>query len=232
MVNFHKHNPLLKSRLLAQMKSDSAEGLLQLLSSLSVAEFRTAGYLLAEEILPEMPSPRYWTYFCKIVPVNSKAYLGTFLKAAIKMYGVKRLTLDKSAISLFAENATLIDKRKTLDALMPVVRSTEEVRLLVYAFCNDCLEMAAPYLLKAATPVSYYYFFNMLREAEASPALLKNYIVTLIKHPNSMALNMACIIQRYFGLKEIPCNFSLRLESYELSRLEQGEEYFMKVLSR
>lgn len=232
MVNFHKHNPLLKNRLLAQTKSDCAEGLCSLLASLSVAEFRTAGYLLAEEILPQLTAQRYWSYFCTIVPTNSKAYLGTFLKAAAKLYKQDSLPLDKDALTYFAESATPIDKRKMLDALLPLVKQADEVQLLVSLFCNGSLETAATCLLKAATPMAYYHFFNMLRAAEVSPEQLRHYIALLVRRSDRISFNMACIIHRYFGLKDVPGNFSLRLETYELSRLEQGENYFIKVLLR
>lgn len=233
MVTLHRHNPILKERLMTQARiPGNAAGMLEKLSALSVAEFRTAGYLLAEEILPQLPAEDYWLYFLTIVPTDSRAYLGTFLKAAVAGYRNRRLPLDEQALTRFAPQATPIDRRKLLEALLPACRRTAEANMLVRVFCEDRLADAFPHLLKAATPIALWVMFRLLRATECSEEQLKHYIVLLIRQGSPATVNMADIIRRYFGMKDVPVRYSFRLENYELSRLETGEEYFMKVLTR
>ena len=46
------------------------------------------------------------------------------------------------------------------------------------------------------------------------------------------SFNLACIVHHYFGLNDLPGTFSLRLENYELSRLDGNYEQFCKILAR
>lgn len=122
MVSFHKHNPLLRSRLLAKIQSNNPAELLTTLSGLSVSESRTANYLLSEDLLMLLSAEQYWNFFSVIVPTNSKGYLGTFLKAAVKLYKQKQLVFDSGFLSDFASYATLIDVRKFLETMLPLLR--------------------------------------------------------------------------------------------------------------
>lgn len=62
MVSFRKHNPLLRSRLLTTINTNSPAELLATLSGLSVSELRTANYLLSEELLGQLSSEQYWNF--------------------------------------------------------------------------------------------------------------------------------------------------------------------------
>lgn len=62
MVSFRKHNPLLRSRLLTTINTNSPAELLTTLSGLSVSELRTANYLLSEELLGQLSSEQYWNF--------------------------------------------------------------------------------------------------------------------------------------------------------------------------
>lgn len=230
MVTTHKHNPILKSRLLAQVQADSAEGLDALLRSLSVAEFRTACYQLAEEVLPTLDSEHFWRFFIYLVPPRAKVYLGVFLKAAVKLYRAGKLQLDEQVLADFALQATSIDVRKTLERLLPECSDPAEVQLLVRVFCQNQLEPAAPHLVRAGTPATYYQLFCLLKTAESDRRLLHRYAALLLRKADPLSFNMTSIIRQYFDLNDIPGRFSLQLEPYELSRLDQGAEQFFKIL--
>lgn len=230
MVTTHKYNPILKSRLLAQVQAGSAEGLDALLRSLSVAEFRTACYQLAEDILLGIESEQYWHFFMYLVPPRSKVYLGLFLKAAVKLYRAQSLRLDEGVLAEFASQATPIDVRKTLERLLPEVSDPVDMQLLVRVFCQNQLEQAAPHLVRAGTPTAYYQLFCLLKTAESDRQLLHAYASLLLRKADSLSFNMTSIIRQYFDLQDIPGRFSLQLEPYELSRLDQGAEYFFKIL--
>lgn len=232
MVVTHKHNPVLKNKLSAQTTSESAEGLNLLLDSLSVAEFRTAGYLLSEEILPQFSSQKFWNYFLYMVPLRPKAYLVTFMKAAVKLYRGGKLQIDTTALKAFAPKASPIDVRKMLELLLPEVQDANEIMLLTRIFCQGRLDLSAPHLLKAGTPAAYYRLFCLLKTVESDPDTLRHYVFLLMRKSDPLSFNMASIVCQYFGLEGIPGRFSLRLEPYELSRLDQGQDLFLKHLLR
>lgn len=232
MVSFHKHNPLLRSRLLAKIQSNNPAELLTTLSGLSVSESRTANYLLSEDLLMLLSAEQYWNFFSVIVPTNSKGYLGTFLKAAVKLYKQKQLVFDSGFLSDFASYATLIDVRKFLETMLPVITSTDEVHLLVATLCKDQINTAISFLLNAATPYTYYELFCLLRMHEPNETILLRYIIHLIKRGDAVSFNMACVLTYYFDVKNVPGSFSLRLQNYELGRLEEGASYFLRVLKR
>lgn len=214
------------------MTSGGAHALLEALDSLSVAEFRTAGFLLADEILTHLSGKEYWNYFLYIVPANSRAYLGTFLKAAVSLYRKKELTLDEQVIADFSEKATPIDARKMLDAFLPVVRTVEEVEMLLRVFSKFDAETAAPALHRAGTIQAYYVLFKLMKTIDARPDLLRKNVLALMKRGDKLSFNLASVLCEYFDLRDIPGRFSLRLHPYELSRLDQGIENFEKLLRR
>lgn len=227
----HRHNPLLRNKLWQHMQADDAAGLLHQLQSLTVAEFRTAGYLLAEDLLPQCSSQSYWRFFMTLVPAHSKAYLGTFLKAAVRLRACRKLQLDMQALTAFAAKATPIDIHKTLDTFLALQLSFDEAHSLVSIFTGNQLQQAAPHLIKAGTPVAYYLLFRLLKTAEAEPDLLRHYAVLLMRKGDPLSFKLASAVRQYFDLPELPGNFSLQLQPYELSRLDQGFDAFMKALS-
>ena len=85
MVNIRRHHPVLLNRLKQLFEAGDADALNKTLNELSAADFRTAGFLLADNLLSTYPE-HFWDFFLTIVPSKPKAYLGTFLKAALQLY--------------------------------------------------------------------------------------------------------------------------------------------------
>ncbi len=59
---------------------------------------------------------------------------------------------------------------------------------------------------------------------------LREYSIILMRKGDHLSFNLAGIIQSYFGLNALPGTFSLRLETYELNRLETYEG-FQKIIT-
>lgn len=227
-----RHNPVLERRLLAYLGADDIQGLRSFLEGLSNQDFRTAGFLLGEKLLPKLAnSPTvFWNSFLVLVSSNSKAYLGTFLKAVITLYSAGQFNLDVLTLQQFADVASPIDCRKLLLTLLPVVRTVEEVRLLLHLYCSDDIPAQAFYLLSAGTLPCYYEMFQQLKKVEHDTKLLRTYSVQLMQRGDNLSYNMASILQSYFALGELPGTFSLRLRDYELSRLDGSFELFKKEI--
>lgn len=233
MINVHRHNPALRARLKPLTDSGNAEGLKVLLNNLSNSEFRTAGYLLAEDLLPAIPSVEvFLNLFFNIVPTNARAYLGTFLKAATAFHADGRLKWHEAGWEAYAETASPIDRRKILDAFLPSARSVAEAKRLVSLFAPSELTARLSYLLKAGTTESYYLMFCLLRSVDDDHAIIRQQYLQLLKRGDQRSFNMACILRQYFDLRDLPGEFSLNLRPYELSRLDLSPETFTKILNQ
>lgn len=222
---------MLKSRLRLALNADEGPALLALLSSLSNAERRTAGFLLGEELLPACSEDDFWTLFRHVVPTSPKAHLGTFLKAAARRYQAGTLHFSNEALRAYAEtSASEVDKRKILETFLPLLDKAAEAAALLRLFAPESAATLRALLLKAGTPVCYFFLFRQLQANDEPPAVLRQCCLLLMKKGDRLSFNLASILQQYFGLKGLPGTFSLRLHPYELHRLDGSFETFRKVL--
>lgn len=221
-----RHNPILRQRLLQPLQAGDIKGLQDILANLKSMDFKTAGFLLAEEVLPTLEEQTFWKCFLAIVPTNAKAYLGTFLKAAIALHKQGRLTLTSEALEAYAQTGiTPIDCRKVLEALLPLARGHEEIAFLLHCFTSDVQQRIA-LLLRINTLPAAYTLFREMKTQEEDLALLRSTCLALMKRGDARAFRLASLCVSYFGLEAIPGTFSLTLQPYELSRLDQSYETF------
>lgn len=233
MINVHRHNPALHGRLSKLVEAGNVEGLKSALSHLTNNEFRTAGYMLGEEILKEVVSAdAFLDFFFGIVPTNSKAYLGTFMKAAQHIYQQYGLELNDARWDQYAETATPIDRKKIVEALLPEMQNVEHAQRLLRLFTDDTVEAQMPFLLNAGTTVCYFILFKSLKKVEDNHAYITQQYIALVRREQKRSYNMASILRHYFGLDNLPGTFSLQLQPYQLSRLDESFETFSKILNQ
>lgn len=233
MVSIRQHHPVLLERLKRFFETGDAEALCSVLQNLSSSDFRCSGVLLSDVLLPAYPQ-LFWNFFLEIVPVHTKAYLGTFLKAAVKLYREDRGNLCIPSLRRFSqEYANRIDAKKCLEYLLPELKTPEEVSDLLDVFSQVAYSDVVPLLLKADTVPSYYCCFRILQHLDEDDRMLRNYCIYLMKRGGTLSFNMVVILQSYFGLSELPGTFSQRLESYQLSRMESYGNFlrFIKGIS-
>ena len=84
--------------------------------------------------------------------------------------------------------------------------------------------------MSAGTLPSYYEMFQQFKKLEHDLMMLRHYCILLMQRGDNLSYNMASIMQSYFGLGELPGTFSLRLRTYELSRLDGSYELFKKEI--
>ena len=230
MTQLRKHNRVLEQKLLQYLRGGDAAGLCRFLSSLSVAEFRTAGYMLATSGLPLLTSEMFWDFFCTIVPTNSKAYLGTFLKAALAKVADNSLSLDFPSLKRFSMEATAIDKRKILVAFLPIERHPDNVGRLMEIMCEQDIDTYSSILTATENVACYYVLFEALKLHDATAEQLRRTCIQLMRRQTPRAFRFAAILKAYFGIENLPGTFSLRLEPYKLGRLDGSFENFRKVM--
>ena len=101
--------------------------------------------------------------------------------------------------------------------------------LFQFAGFHDERECVAV-LIKESTPYAYYVLFNVLRRAADNRQLLVAACQAIMRKNDDMSFNMASLLRSYFDLNEIKSTFSLQIEPYELSYIEQSYDNFMHVL--
>lgn len=226
----HRHNPARQQKLLHTCLHDTPAAVLSLLRSLSVAEFRTAGWLLGENVLPQLDSARFWELFNVVVASCSKAYLGTFLKGAVRLRQRGKLQWSRSVLAPFVGLSTAIDRRKMLEQLLPTCQTADEAEELLCALGDETYDESAPTLLRLGTPWAYWLLFQWMRRHEGDRELLRDCGVRLVRKGDRLSFNMAAIVRQYFDITSIPGTFSLNLPPYAQGRMERSPENFLKVL--
>lgn len=230
MGSLRRHNPALEERLERFLAAGDTVGLLASLDALGATDFRTAGYLLSETLLPRLSGEAYWTVFAAVVPHNPKAYLGTFLKAAATLYGDGRLDMAHRVMRRFAATeATPVDRRKTLEALLPLLRTPAEAVTLLDLFGTEPAARVV-YLFRAGGKVCYFLLFRQLQALDDA-GLVRKYCSLLAQRGDRLSFNLAALLKQYFGLAGVAGQFSLRLHPYEHGRLDASFEAFVRVLT-
>lgn len=207
------------------------------LNRLSNSAFRTASYVLAERVLPEVDNDKFWKCFSAIVPENTKVYLVTFLKAAKIKYKTDELFFFSPEFMAFAESVrqrgALIDRQKCLLMILPLLRTVKEVEKLLNAFCGSSCELRIKYLIMAQESVpGYFVMFQELIRGDFSSKQIQRFLTCVLDRATRYSFNFAAIAREYFGLSSYEGLFSLTIQPYEFSRFEQCYEEFKRVLNR
>lgn len=221
---------VLKAQLAVFIRGGKAEALRDYLLTLRTTDFRLAGTVLADKTLWEMLKTEnavadFWTFAAVLVAADSRAFLGTMLKAATAL----RLKAPTPAFA--AACTTAIDYRKVLEALVPTAVTPTEVNALTQMFATEESVIEAV-LFKVGTAPAYFVLFNLLKQHEDDAPYLRRFGIELIRKGDKRSFNLACIIKEYFGLPELPGTFSLSLQPYELSRLDTSYDTFLTIINR
>ncbi len=230
MAQLRRHNPVLERRLMQCFDERDAEALRALLPTLTVAEFRTASFMLANSLLPSVPANDFWRFFAVVVPSDSKAFLGTFLKVAAQRIAVGTLQQDFHTLSAFMLTATPIDKRKTLQALLPVEKHPENISHLLVTASPQTIEAYAAALVPTDNVACYYCLFRAMKLFDASTAQIRSICLQLMRLQNPLAYRFVAVIKVYFGIENLPGTLSLKIAPWQLGRLDSSYENFRKIV--
>ncbi len=228
------HNPRLEAQMAQHFQGARWAELADWLGALSHTDFRTAGALLAERFLPLCREDDFWTAFVTIVPRNPKAYLGTFLKAAVVLVRDKGHSVTHPTLTSYARSVSAaerhVDVRKSLEALLPVVSAPKDISHLFESFGVADKKEQLSYLHKSRTPAAYFLVFGLLKEQEHDKNFIGRYAKALVKQGDRMAYNFASLLQQYFSLADIGATFSLHIAPYQLNYADQSYDTFKKLL--
>ncbi len=226
MASVDKHyNPIIASRLRNIAGGRQWSLLPDFLDGLSNAQFRTAGYILGEEIMPRLEAEDFWLLTTLLYKYNAKAFLVTCMKSATKRVGEYRREDAEELWKMLSAND--IDATKTLQTLLPCIHDdVHTAQHLLNVMVGEDAEKRIALLLKIDTPVGAYLLLHALRQVEHNRPLLVRTTYFLIKRGDPLSFNLASLFKAFFGLEEVRGTFSLRLQPFELSRLETSYSAF------
>ncbi len=228
-------NPVVLARLEVFFGTEDWNGLTCYLDGLSHKDFRNAGSMIGERLLPVVPDEVFWTAFLVLFDYHSKAFLVTMLKAAQVRKQSVGFTLFHEGFSAVAERlngvGTEVDRTKfTAFMLRVFTDEVDEVGRLFSALHIDHPLTRLEFLLRGEGMSCYYLLFNAMRQLEHDKDLLARCCVYLMKKGDSLSFNLASVSKVYFDLPQVKGTFSLRLAPYQLGMLEASYASFKKVL--
>lgn len=220
--------------------SQEPEELLLYLGALSNAQFRRASTELGERILIEIDDEHFLAVFKILFRNDRKAYLGTLLKALVSRIkrndgspdttAAKTDILWKEEFTELCRELTDTDRKKILLSLLPLFSSPEPAERLLRQCGLSETSAWIPFLLLVRTAPCAFLLLKSMRYVEHDRALLIRTCHFLIKSGDALSFNLASLLRTSFGLEEVKGTFSLSLKPYELARIEQNYEAFLRAI--
>lgn len=221
----------LYKRLTSVLEEGGCSALPAFLSTLSVSQFRTAGYILGEKIAIEVEPEVFWELFRTLICFNNRAFLTTMLYALSQRLKGGETSLREEGFQTLLPELTKVDSQKLLQHLLPLQQEPAQVTQLLDWLKIEDAHMRIRLLLPVATLPCAYVLFRTLRYVEHDHSLLLRVAVLLIRQGNSISFNLASIMKEFFALNELKGTFSLRLSPWQLARLETSYEAFSQAIN-
>lgn len=212
----------------APLLAGDADALVRQLSTLSRSLQRTAGYMLGERLLADCPAPVFWQMTEALVRHDSRAYLITLMKTFLTRLAKGTASLSDEAFLRLAASFNDVEKQKVLLLLMPAVSKPEDIEQLFRAMGIAQGHEQIAYLVRTDTPPCLFLLLRGLRHIEHDRRHVLQVARLLMKRGTGSSFNLASIIKVAFGLDELSGTFSLRLQPYEIARLENSYVAFCR----
>ena len=230
MIIDRHYSKTIEDKLLPCVRTGDAEELIRLLDSFSRSGQRTAGYILGERLLSDCPAPIYWKMTEALVRYDSRAYLITLMKTLLVRWEQGTASpLDKPFARL-AASFNEVERQKVALLLLPATKNPQQAEGLfrVLGIAEGREQMV--YLVRIDTLPCLFLLLRSLRYIEHDRSEVLRVASTLMKRGTGQSFNLASIIKVAFGLDELKGTFSLRLQPYQVARLEQSYEAFLKKM--
>lgn len=220
------YSKTIEQHLLQPLKEADSDGLVRLLSSFSRSEQRTAGYMLGERLLLYCPVELYWQMTEALVCYDSKAYLITLMKTFLLRLSRGTASLSDVPFGRLAAGFNEVERQKVALLLLPELEQPKQVEHLFQLLGLAKGREQLVYLIRVDTLPCLFLLLRSLRYVEHDRAEVLKVARQLMKRGSGSSFNLASIVKVAFGLDELSGTFSLRLQPYQIARLEQSYEAF------
>lgn len=201
------------------------------LNKLSSSAFRSAEGQV-RQIMMGLSNDRFWEVYCGLLKYRKHSFLSCILSVG-HLARSGQLSYDCQGareLRTWIQSVSPESARKIASMALTKLTDWTQVVGLLRTLGGEEAELWAPMLLKEGTVMSYYVLFGLLRRTENNE-LVQKCIQLLMKSGNDLSFNMASILTHYFGVEGVNAVFSLKLEPYELSYIEQSYENFEHIIN-
>ena len=216
----------IEQKLLPPLQTGDAEELVRLLASFSRSEQRTAGYMLGECLLADCPVELYWKMTEELVRYESKAYLITLMKTFLARLKNGSASLSDEPFRRIAASFNEVERQKVAFLILPELDTPKLVEQFFSVLGISKGREQMVYLVRVDTLPCLFLLLRSLRYIEHDRVEVLKVARQLMKRGTGASFNLASIIKVAFGLEELTGTFSLRLQPYQIARLEQSYEAF------
>lgn len=213
------------------ISSEDWNGLEIRLNCMSNMEFRRIQVAIRESILPKLDNKKYWRALLQLIKFRKQSFI-TGILAIDKL--AERNILDfkdkgARALSEYLNSESPETVKKIADMAISKLNSIELLEEFFEVFKVNDLQKLPP-LLKCQKPQTYYCLFKALQR------LSDNNVVRLccnqlVKHNSDISFNMASILKSYFDISDLKWQLSLKIEPYELNRIDRDYNTFCSILN-
>ena len=186
--------------------------------------------MLGERLLLDCPIDLYWQMTEALVHYESKAYLITMMKTFLVRLKNGSAGLSDAPFCRLAAGFNEVERQKVALLLLPATKDPQQAEGLfrVLGIAEGREQMV--YLVRIDTLPCLFLLLRSLRYIEHDRSEVLRVASTLMKRGTGQSFNLASIIKVAFGLDELKGTFSLRLQPYQVARLEQSYEAFLKKM--
>ena len=220
------YSKTIEQKLLPPLQTGDAEELVRLLSSFSRSEQRTAGYMLGERLLLDCPVELYWKMTEALVRHESKAYLITLMKTFLVRLKRGTASLSDESFKRLGAGFNEVERQKVALLILPELDTPKLVEQFFSVMLIPKGREQMVYLVRVDTLPCLFLLLRSLRYIEHDRVEVLKVARQLMKRGTGPSFNLASIIKVAFGLEELTGTFSLRLQPYQIARLEQSYEAF------
>lgn len=241
----HFH-PIINQHLKKLFEERDWNGLQSYLDSLSHSHFRTAGYMIGERLLANVPSDDFWTVVQRLLLWQPKAFTVTLAKAAAPRLQAGTLSIHDEGLRQLAaalqSEEHVLDREKLLLQWLPAVHEPAMMEELFQLFGLQEPHRRVDFLMRTDTPVAAFVLLRTLRFEEHDRDYLTTVCRQLVRRAatlshsagrsDSLSFNLASLLRTFFDLPDIRGTFSLTIQPYELSRLDTDFDVFRRLITR
>lgn len=218
--------------ILAFIHSKDWDGLAQHFQSASNADFRKMETEVRERVMPKLSNSEFWEAYLHLLMYRRQAFLPCVLGAAgLAKNGTLDVDCEEAkTVACWLQEHSPESVAKIIRMAIPLLTTASQIESVLRLFDYHDERECAAVLVKESTPYAYFVLFNVLRRAADNRQLLVAACQAIMRKNDDMSFNMASLLRSYFDLNEIKSTFSLQIEPYELSYIEQSYDNFLHVL--
>ncbi len=219
-----------EQNLLPFVEANDAAGLVRQLGAFSQSDRRTAGYILGERLLCDCPPNVFWEMTEALVEYDSRAFLITLMKTLLVRQEQGTASLSDAPFARLAASFNETERQKVTLLLLPSIEDPVLVERLFHVMGINKGHDQMVYLVRFDTLPCLFLLLRSLRYVEHDRGEVLGVARLLMKRGTGRSFSLASIVKAGFGLDELKGTFSLRLQPFEVARLEQSYDAFCKSL--